>query len=119
VSAPAPDPLTVACPRCDEPPGNRCGTINDYSRRPHAARVKLALALAAHADPALDAFFPMLNPCALCGSGLPQRHRMVNAIAGALQAGETAQDIMAELEVSLDAVMAVTAWAQRWPGAWR
>ena len=74
---------------------------------------------AAHADPALDAFFPMTTPCGLCGSGLPQRHRMVDAIAGALEAGETEQDVMDELGVSLDAVMAVTAWMNKYPGAWR
>lgn len=73
----------------------------------------------AHADPALDAHFPMVNPCGLCGSGLPQRHRMVDAIAGALEAGETEQDVMDELGVSLDAVIAVTLWMNRYPGAWR
>ena len=111
----APDPLGVACPFCRNPPGMRCGSISGWSRRTHAARVKLA----AHSDTALDAFFPMRNPCALCRSGLPQRHRLVDAIAGALEAGECEQDVMEELGVSLDQVMAVTAWAARWPGAWR
>jgi hypothetical protein len=93
----------------------RCGSSGGWSRRTHAARVKLA----AHTDPALDRWFAMRNPCALCGSGLPQRHRMVNAIAGALEAGECEGDVAEQLCVPVEAVMAVMAWAGRWPGAWR
>ena len=81
--------------------------------------MKLADRKAAYADPALDAFFPMTSPCGLCGSGLPQRHRMVDAIAGALEAGETEQDVAEELRVPLGAVKAVMAWAGKYPGAWR
>lgn len=109
--------LAVTCPRCEEPPGARCATVNDWAKKTHVARVKLAKTLAAYADPALDAHFPARNPCGLCGR-LPQRHRVVDAIAGALAAGETEQDVMDELGVSLDAVMAVQSWANRWPGAW-
>ena len=84
------------------------------------AKDREAFILAAHSDPALAAFFGMRNQCQLCGvPGLPQRHRMVDAIAGALEAGECEGEIMAELGVSLDAVMAVTAWAAKYPGAWR
>jgi len=114
------DPLTVECPHCQEPPGNRCGTVNAYSRRPHKARQRLALAMAAHADPALDKWFRMRNPCLICGvKGMPQRHRMVDAIAGHLEAGEYPEEIADELAVPEDAVKAVAAWAKRWPGAWR
>ena len=113
------DPLAVTCPHCEEPPGFRCGTVNAYSRQPHVARVRLARAAAAHADPALDPWFKMRNPCGLCGSGLPQRHRVVDAIAGMLEAGECDTDVAEDMGVSLDAVMAVTAWQQRWPGAWK
>ena len=115
------DPLAVECPHCQEPPGSGCGTVNAYSRRPHKARQRLALAVAAHADPALDKW-PRLgptSPCGLCGSGLPQRHRVVDAIAGHLDAGEYPEEIAGELAVPEDAVKAVAAWAKRWPGAWR
>ena len=114
------DPLAVECPHCQEPPGSRCGTVNAYSRRPHKARQRLALAMAAHADPALDKWFRMRNPCLICGvKGMPQRHRMVDAIAGHLEAGEYPEEIAGELAVPEDAVKAVAAWAKRWPGAWR
>jgi len=114
-----PDPLSVTCPRCEEPPGNRCGTINAYSRRPHVARVKLALAHAAHADTALDAWFSRTNPCGICGvPGMPQRHRVVDAIAGMLAAGENPQVVAEQYGVTAGAVRAVQAWAARWPGAW-
>lgn len=122
MTTPAPstfDPLAVTCPHCKEPPGSRCGTVNAYSRKTHQARVKLALAVAAHTDPALDAHFPMRGECGLCGAGLPQRHRVVDAIAGALEAGETEQDVIDQFGVSLDAVMAVTAWMNKYPGAWK
>ena len=76
--------------------------------------------VAAHADPSLDAFFPMRNQCQLCAvPGMPQRHRVVDAIAGHLAAGECEGDVAEEMGVSLDAVMAVTSWAARWPGAWQ
>ena len=82
---------------------------------------QLALAIKAHADPALDAF-PGLGPtsqCGVCGvPGMPQRHRVVDAIAGHLAAGECEGDVAEEMGISLDAVMAVQSWANRWPGAW-
>ena len=65
--------------------------VSDWARKPHASRVRLAHAVAAHADPALDAFLPPLGPCGVCGvPGLDQRHRVVDAIAEALAAGEKA-----------------------------
>jgi len=80
-----------------------------------------AFFLAAHADPALDAF-PELGPvsqCRLCGvPGLPQRHRMVDAIAAQLAAGEYEEDLAAEYGVSEKAVAAVAIWMAKWPGAW-
>jgi hypothetical protein len=109
--------VLVACPYCGNPPGMRCGTISGWCRDSHAARKRLALVLAAHADPALDAFFKPLGPCGVCGTpGLDQRHRAVDAIAGALAAGETPADVAAELRVPLEAVQAVGEWAARWPG---
>lgn len=74
--------------------------------------------LAAHADPALDAFFPRLGPCGICGvAGLDQRHRVVDAIAGRLAAGEDPGEVAADYGLSLDAVQAVAAWSARWPEA--
>lgn len=114
-----PDALSVECPFCEEPPGNRCGTVNGYSRKPHAAREKRALVVAAHADPALDASFPLLCSCGVCGvPGLPQRHRIVDAIAEHLAAGEITEEISAELDVTFEAIGAVREWMARWPGAW-
>lgn len=81
--------------------------------------MKFAQVIEAHADAALDACFPLKGECGVCASGLPQRHRVVDAIAGALEAGETEQDVMDQFGVSLDAVMAVTAWMNRHPGAWK
>ena len=115
----APDPLTVGCAHCGAEPGQRCGTISDWARKPHAVRLKLALALAAHADPALDAFFPPMGPCGLCNvPGLDQRHRVVDAIAGGLEAGEGADEVAEDYGVSREAVDAVLAWSRRWVGAW-
>jgi hypothetical protein len=115
-----PDPLSVACSHCDAVPGQRCMMLSDWARKPHAARRRHALAAAAHADPALDAYPELgpVSPCGLCGSGLPQRHRMVDAIAGQLGAGEYPEDIAEELAVPRAAVHAVALWMVRWPGAW-
>jgi hypothetical protein len=117
----APDPLVVTCPHCGCEPRVRCLTRNSTPvPRPHLARVRLAYKLAAHADHSLDAWFKMRNQCGICAvPGLPQRHRRVDAIAGMLEAGECEQEVAADMGVSLDAVMAVTAWAAKWPGAWR
>ena len=117
------DPLSVACPYCATVAGGECTAEPSLRRaRTHKARVKLALAVTAHADPALDAF-PGLGPvarCGLCGTpGLPQRHRIVDAIAGRLAAGESRHDIAADYGLPDAAVMAVLVWSARWPGAWQ
>lgn len=94
--------------------------VCDWARKPHAARVKLAAAVQAHADPVLDEHFPKIGPCGLCGvPGLDQCHRVVDAIAGMLEAGEDPDVVAEEFGVGMAAVKAVTAWAARWPGAWR
>jgi hypothetical protein len=93
--------------------------VSRYARKPHAVRVKLALVLAAHADPALDAFFPPLGPCGICSTpGLDQRHRVVDAIAERLAAEEDPEDTAGEYGVGTEAVEAVALWMIRWPGAW-
>ena len=115
-----PDPLLIACPFCRATIGQRCMTrAGTGSQRPHAMRRKLALVLAAHADPALDAFFSHHGACGLCGvPGLGARHRVIDAIAGMLEAGEDPDVTADEHGVSRDAVDAVMAWSRRWPGAW-
>ena len=112
------DPLSVRCPYCRRPAERLCRTSSGYAaERPHKARVRRALVLAAHSDPALDEFFPMRSPCGFC-TWLPQRHRVVEAVAGHLGAGETAEEISGELDVTHEAVGAVRDWMLRWAGAW-
>ena len=114
--------LTLRCPWCDAIPGQRCMMLSDWARRPHAARSRLGLAVAAHADPALDGWpqFGPVSPCGLCGvPGLPQRHRVVDGIAGMLAAGESPEVTGDEHGVPPEAVLVVRDWAKRWPGAWR
>jgi hypothetical protein len=75
--------------------------------------------VAAHSDPALDVYFPRLGSCGLCGTpGLDQRHRVVDAIAGRLAAGEDPVEVAADYGLALDAVQAVLAWSARWPEVW-
>jgi hypothetical protein len=116
------DPLTVRCGYCCVPPGGQCCAEPSLrARKPHAERVRLARAVAAHADPALDAFPELgpVSPCGLCGTpGLPQRHRMVDAIAGRLEAGEGEQEVAADYLFGPEVAEAVKAWMTRWPGAW-
>ena len=115
----APDPLSVTCPLCDAAPGERCMAVSDWARKPHAARRRLALVLTAHADPALDEFFPHHGPCGLCNTpGLGARHRVIDAVAAMLAEGEDPEAAAVEYEVPLPAVQAVAQWAARWPGAW-
>ena len=110
------DPLTAECPYCLMPPGEPCSTETGKVVRTHKARAKLAYALAAHADPALDEW-PQLGPvsaCGLCGSGLPQRHRIVDAIAGRLAGGEDHEDIAADYGLPMSAIQAIIEWDAKW-----
>lgn len=128
------DPLAASCPHCGAEPGKRCMAVCDWARKPHAARLRLSLALAAHADPALRPYFPRLGNCGICGTpGLDQQHRVIDAIAGWLDGAaadpQTAEvladdpaaldgELAAEFGVTGEAVAVVRGWAQRWPGAW-
>ena len=119
------DPLTARCPYCRAPAGEPCG-VRGFgtwrarpAARPHKARVRLALAVAAHADPSLDVFFPRLGPCGLCGTpGLDQRHRVIDAMAGRMAAGESVADVAGDYDEPEEAVLAVARWAMKWPEAW-
>jgi hypothetical protein len=93
-----------------------------FSRRLRKAPegIRLAAVVRAHADPALNAHFPPVGPCGICGvPGLPQRHRVVDAIAGRLAAGENPGGVAEDYGVTPEAIEAVRAWMERWPGAWR
>jgi hypothetical protein len=119
---PSGDPETVRCPYCDAMKDVRCLTSRGFASRPHATRRRLALAVAAHADPALDAW-PQLGPvtrCGICGvPELPQRHRMVDAMAERMGAGESVEEVAFDYRLPVEAVRAVEAWAARWPEAWK
>lgn len=112
--------FAVACGYCGVPAGKRCSGEMGEARRPHAARVRLGRAVAAHSDPALDEFEPAYGPCGICGvPGLTQRHRIVDAIAGRLAAGEDARALARDYVVTPEAVGVVAGWMTRWPGVWR
>jgi hypothetical protein len=119
VSAYLADPLTAPCSHCGARPGQRCMMVSYWARKPHAVRIRLALVLAAHADPALDEFFPHHGPCLLCGvEGLGARHRVIDAIAGSLAAGDDPEALAMDYARPLEAMQAVAEWSERWPGAW-
>lgn len=114
------DPLAVRCDHCGAEPGQRCMTISWWAKKPHACRVKLALVLAAHSDPVLDEHFAQSGECGLCSTpGLGARHRVVDAIAGRLEAGEDAGEVARDYGQPVEAVEAVRLWAANWPGAWQ
>lgn len=121
VTAPAvTGPLDVPCGFCEARPGYRCRSSGGRERRSHARRVRLAWILAAHSDPVLDVFFPQLGQCGLCGlPGLDQRHRVVDAVAGMLSAGEDVCEVAEDYGLRVEAVRVVAAWSRRWPGALR
>jgi len=114
--------IAIPCPYCRQPAGSRCvvlGWGRQPAGRPHRRRVKLAFAVRAHADPALDEHWPHHGPCLICGvEGLGARHRRIDAVAGHLAAGEEPETVTDELDVAPEAVAVVAAWMERWPGAW-
>lgn len=114
--------LSAHCPHCRALPAADCVTRDGApAGKPHKARARDALALAAHADPALDAL-PGLGPtsqCGICGTpGLPQRHRIVDAIAGRLEAGEGDDEVAADYGLGAEVIEALKDWMVKWPGAW-
>lgn len=116
------DILSARCPHCRALPGTVCVTRDGTpARKPHKARARDALALAAHTDPALDALAGLgpVSQCGLCGTpGLPQRHRIVDAIAGRLEAGEGEDDVAADYRLFPEVIEALKDWMLKWPGAW-
>ena len=66
-------------------------------------------------DP-IDQWFPRRGPCGICGTpGADQRHRRIEAIADLFGAGETEEDIAADMEVPVEAVRECVRWAAEHP----
>ena len=66
-------------------------------------------------DP-IDQWFPRLGPCQLCGvPGADARHRVIEAIADAVNAGDGEEDVAADYEVPVEAVRACVRWAAEHP----
>ena len=66
-------------------------------------------------DP-IDQWFPRRGQCQICGvPGADQRHRRIEAIADLFSAGETEEDIAAEMEVPVEAVRECVRWAAEHP----
>ena len=64
----------------------------------------------------VDRWFPRLGPCGLCGvPGADQRHRVIEAIADAVNAGDGEEDVAADYEVPVEAVRACVRWAAEHP----
>lgn len=60
----------------------------------------------------LDRWLPPRGPCLICGvPGMDARHRVIDAITGAAEAGEAADDIADELGLPPEAVQAALRWA--------
>jgi hypothetical protein len=57
----------------------------------------------------LDTWFPELGPCGICGSGLDQRHRVLDAIYDRVAAGETPDEVAADYHVPVEAVETIMA----------
>ena len=67
------------------------------------------------ADP-IDQWFPRRGPCQVCGTpGADQRHRRIEAVADAVAAGESEEDVAAYMEVPVEAVRECVRWAAEHP----
>lgn len=115
------DPFVVACRYCRAAAGSPCRTWDlRPAARPHKARIRHAYVVLAHSDPLLGELFPPRGPCWVCGaSGLDARHRVIDSVAGQLEAGEDPAVVADELELTAEQVGAVAEWSQRWPRAWQ
>lgn len=114
------DSESVRCRYCRMPKDTPCRNGSFRATRPHKVRQRDAHAVAAHSDPALDEWFISSGPCGLCSvEGLGARHRTVDAIAGALAAGEEPAVAAWDYNLPPAAIEAVRAWLAKWPGAWR
>jgi len=66
-------------------------------------------------DP-IDQWFPRRGQCQICGTpGADQRHRVIEAIAGAVSAGDGEQDVAADYGVPAEAVRECLRWVREHP----
>ena len=66
-------------------------------------------------DP-IDQWFPRLGQCQLCNvPGADQRHRVIEAIADAVDAGDGEEDVARDHGVPVEAVRACVRWAEEHP----
>ena len=71
--------------------------------------------MTAQPDP-IDQWFPRLGPCLICGTpGADQRHRVIEAIADAWNAGEGEEDLAFDYDVPVEAVRECVRWAAEHP----
>lgn len=67
------------------------------------------------ADP-VDRWYPRLGPCGICNvPGVDQRHRVIEAIADAVGAGDGDEDVAADYGVPVEAVAACVEWVRDHP----
>ncbi len=71
--------------------------------------------MSGEADP-IDRWFPRLGPCLICGTpGADQRHRVIEAIADAVNAGDGEEDLAFDYDVPVEAVRECVRWATEHP----
>ena len=64
----------------------------------------------------IDTWFPRRGPCGFCGSpGVDARHRAIEAIAGAVLAGDGEEDVADDYDVPVEAVHAAIEWVREHP----
>lgn len=66
-------------------------------------------------DP-VDQWFPKRGQCQLCGvPGVDQRHRVIEAIADMVNAGDSEESVAADYGVPVEAVAACLEWVRAHP----
>ena len=56
---------------------------------------------------ALDRWLPPRGQCLICGvPGMDARHRIIDAIVDAVEAGEAPEDVAADLDLDVEAIYA-------------
>lgn len=66
-------------------------------------------------DP-IDQWLPRVGPCGICGvPGADQRHRVIEAIADAVKAGDDEESVAADYDVPVEAVRACLEWTRAHP----
>jgi hypothetical protein len=65
----------------------------------------------------LDRFFPPRGPCLICGTpGLGARHRVIEAVADAVLAGDDPKDVEQDYMLAPGAALVAVEWAQHMDG---